>query len=113
MTPNIGSQTKSNQNWINNICHCSALVGQLGRSENSRSHLKLILFCFFPDVIPLNRSVLMLAIAKEKKEDQANWMKNTVQVQIFEIFDPQNFLENPPKLNYRSLLHGLIGSGIV
>ena len=33
-------------------CHWSALVGQLGRSKNGRGHLKLILCCSLPDVIP-------------------------------------------------------------
>ena len=54
---NVSSQTKFNQNWMKNakvetIRHWSALVGQLGRSKNSRSHLKLILCCSLPDVIP-------------------------------------------------------------
>ena len=61
------------------ICHWSALVGQLGQSENSRGHLKLILYYSLPDVIPHIKFHL-------------NWMKNT-EVPIFEILDPPNFFE--------------------
>ena len=51
--PNLNS----NQNWMKNaevamIRHWSALVGQLGWSKNSRGHLKLILCCSLPNVIP-------------------------------------------------------------
>ena len=61
------------------IRHGSALVGQLGQSKNSHSHLKLILSCSLSDVIPHIKFHL-------------NRMKNT-EVPIFEILDPQNFFE--------------------
>ena len=62
------------------IRHWSALVGQLGRSKNSCGHLKLILCCSLPHVIPHIKFHL-------------NRMKNT-EVPIFEFWDPQNFFEN-------------------
>ena len=37
---------------VEKIHHWSALVGQLGWLKNSCSHLKLILWCSLPDVIP-------------------------------------------------------------
>jgi len=61
------------------IRHGSALVSQLGRSKNSRSHLKLILCFSLSDVIPHIKFHL-------------NWMENT-EVPILEILDPQNFFE--------------------
>ena len=61
------------------ICHCSALVGQLGQLKNSHGHLKLILCCTLPDVISHIKFHL-------------NRMKNT-KVPIFEIFHPQNLFE--------------------
>ena len=87
----ISSQTKSYQNHMKNaevkkICHWSALVGQLGPSKNS--HLKLSLCCSLSDVIP------------HFKFPQ-NWMKNT-EVQIFEIFDPQNCFEKSAKVKLES-----------
>ena len=63
---------------VEKIRHWSALVGQLGRSKNSRGHLKLILCCSLPDIIPHIKFHL-------------NRMKNT-EVPIFEFWDPQNFL---------------------
>ena len=51
----------------------SALVGQLGRSKNSRSHSKNILCCSFPNVTPRNKF-------------HPNRMKNT-EVQIFDILE--------------------------
>merc|ERR1712002_425058 len=42
----------------------SALVGQSGQLKNSRSHFKLILCCFLPNISP------------QTKFNQ-NWMKNT------------------------------------
>ena len=71
---------------VEKIYYWSALVGQLGRSKNSRGHLKLILCCSLPDVIPHIKFHL-------------NRMKNA-KIQILEIFDPQNFLKDLPKLNY-------------
>ena len=56
---------------VEKIHHWSALVGQLGRSKNSRGHLKLILCCSLPDIIPHIKFHL-------------NRMKNA-DVQIFEI----------------------------
>ena len=56
------------------------MVGQLGRSKNSRSQLKLILCCSLPKVIPHIKFYL-------------NWMKNK-DFQILEILDPQIFFEN-------------------
>ena len=67
----------------------SALVGQLGRSKNSRSQLKLILCCSLPNVIHHIKFHL-------------NRMKNT-EVPIFEIFDPQNFFENSAKAKLSKL----------
>ena len=72
-------QTQSNQNRMKNaevekIRHWSALVGQLGRSKNSRGHLKLILCCSLPHIIPHIKFHL-------------NRMKNT-EVPIFEFWDP-------------------------
>ena len=64
---------------VEKICHWSALVGQLGRSKNSRGHLKLILCCSLPDIIPHIKFHL-------------NRMKNT-EVPIFEFWDPHNFLK--------------------
>ena len=37
---------------VEKIRHWSALVGQLGRSKKSCGHLKLILCCSLPDIIP-------------------------------------------------------------
>ena len=68
---------------VEKIRHWSALVGQLGRSKNSRGHLKLILCCSLPDAILHIKFHL-------------NRMKNT-EVQIFEIFDPPNFFEKSAK----------------
>ena len=65
---------------VEKIRHWSALVGQLGRSKKSRGHLKLILCCSLPDIIPHIKFHL-------------NRMKNT-EVPIFEFWDPQNFFEN-------------------
>ena len=59
------------------IRHWSALVRQLGQSKNSRGHLKLLLCCSLPDVIPHIKLHL-------------NRMKNT-EVPIFEILDPPIF----------------------
>ena len=56
---------------VEKIHYWSALVGQLGRSKNSRSHLKSILCCSFPNVTPHNKF-------------HPNRMKNT-EVQILEI----------------------------
>ena len=38
---------------VEKIHYWSALVGQLGRSKNSRSHFKNILCCSFPNVTPI------------------------------------------------------------
>ncbi len=65
---------------VEKICHWSALVGQLGRSKNSRGDLKLILYCSLPDVILHIKFHL-------------NQMKNK-EFQVSEILDPQNFFEN-------------------
>ena len=65
---------------VEKIRHWSALVGQLGRSKKSRGHLKLILCCFLPDIIPHIKFHL-------------NRMKNT-EVPIFDFWDPQNFFES-------------------
>ena len=62
---------------VEKIRHWSALVGQLGRSKNSCGHLKLILCCSLPHVIPHIKFHL-------------NRMKNT-EVPIFEFWDPQIF----------------------
>ena len=59
---------------VEKIRHWSALVGQLGRSKNSRGHLKLILCCSLPDIIPRIKFHL-------------NRMKNT-EVPIFKILEP-------------------------
>ncbi len=56
-----------------------ALVGKLGQSKDSRGHLKLILCCCLPDVIPHIKF-------------HPNRMKNT-EVPIFEISLHQNFFE--------------------
>ena len=42
----------------------SALVSRFGRSENSLSHFKLILYCFLPNISP-------------RTEWYSNWIKNT------------------------------------
>ena len=60
-----------------------ALVGLFGRPKNSCSYSKLILCCPLPNVTPYNKF-------------QPNRMKNA-KVEIFEIFDPQNFFENSAK----------------
>ena len=73
---------------VEKICHWSTLVGQLGWSKNSHSHLKLILCCSLPDVIPHIKFHL-------------NLMKKT-KVQIFETFDPLILFANLPKLKYHS-----------
>ena len=65
------------------IRHWSALVGRLGLAKNSHGHLKLILCCSLPIVIPHIKFHL-------------NQMKNA-EVQIFEIVDPQNFFEKSAK----------------
>ena len=65
---------------VEKICHWSALVGQLGWSKDSRGHLKLILCCSLPNIIPHIKFHL-------------NRMKKT-EVTIFEFWDPQNFFEN-------------------
>ena len=65
------------------------MIGQLGQSKNSRGHLKLILCCSLPDVIPHIQFHL-------------NWMKNN-DFQIFEIFDLQNFFENSAKAKLSKL----------
>ena len=64
---------------VEKIRHWSALVGQLGRSKNSRSPFKLILCCSLPDIIPQIKFHL-------------NQMKNT-EVPIFLVLDPPNFFE--------------------
>ena len=64
---------------VEKIRHWSALVGQLGRSKKSRGHLKLILCCSLPNIIPHIKF-------------RPNQIKNT-EVPIFEIFDPQIFFE--------------------
>ena len=74
---------------VEKICHWSALVGQLGRSKNSRGHLKLILCCSLPDVIPHIKFHL-------------NQMKNT-EVPIFEIFFPKSFFEKSAKAKLSKL----------
>ena len=74
---------------VEKIHYWSALVGQLGRTKNSRSHLKLILCCSLPDVIPHIKFNL-------------NWMKNT-EIQNFEIFDPQNLFEKSAKAKLSKL----------
>ena len=74
---------------VEKIDHWSALVGQLGRSKNSCGHLKLILCCSLPDVIPHIKFHL-------------NRMKNT-EVQIFKIFDRQNLLEKSAKAKLSKL----------
>ena len=74
---------------IENIRHWSALVGQLGRSKNSHGHLKLILCCSLPDVIPHIKFHL-------------NPMKNR-EVPIFEFWDPQNLFENSAKAKLSKL----------
>lgn len=68
---------------VEKIHHWSALVGQLGQSKNSRSHLKLIQYCSLPHVIPHIKFY-------------PNWMKNT-KVKIFKIFNPATFFEKSPK----------------
>ena len=65
------------------IRHWLALVGPLGRSKNSRGHLKLILCCSLPNVIPHTKFYL-------------KWMKNK-DFQILEILDPPNFFEKSAK----------------
>ena len=79
---------------LEKICHWSALIGQLGWLKNSRSHLKLILCCSLPNVIPHIKFHL-------------NWMKNK-DFQIFENLALEFFFQNLPKLNYRSknMVHG-------
>ena len=64
-------------------------IGELGRSKNSRSCLKLILCCSLPNVIHHIKFHL-------------NRMKNT-EVQIFEIFDPQIFFEKSAKAKLSKL----------
>ena len=69
---------KSNQNRmkyteVEKIHYWSALVGQLGRSKNSRTSFKNILCCSFPNVTP-------------HKKFHPNRMKNT-EVQIFDILE--------------------------
>ena len=59
---------------VEKIRHWLALVGQLGRSKNSCGHLKLILCCSLPDIIPHIKFNLYR-------------MKNT-EVPIFEFWDP-------------------------
>jgi hypothetical protein len=49
---------------VEKIGYLSASVGPLGESKNSRSHFKLILYCFLPNISP------------QTKFNQ-NWMKNT------------------------------------
>ena len=71
---------------VEKIRHWSALVGQLGRSKKSRGHLKLILCCSLPDIIPHIKFHL-------------NRVKNT-EVQIF---DPQNCLEKSGKAKLSKL----------
>ena len=58
------------------IRHWSALVGQLGRSKNSRGHLKLILCCSLPNVIP-----------------HIKFHLNRIKSKDFEILDPPNSFE--------------------
>ena len=65
---------------VEKIRHWLVLVGRLGRLRNSHGHLKLILRCSLPEVIPHNKFHL-------------NRMKNT-EVPIFEFWDPQNFFES-------------------
>ena len=65
---------------VEKIRHWSALVGQFGRSKKSRGHLKLMLCCSLPNIIPHIKFHL-------------NRMKNT-EVPIFEFWDPQNFFES-------------------
>ena len=72
----VSPQTKFYQNRMKNtrvekIGYWSALVGQLGRSKNSRSHFKNIVCCSLPNVTPHNKF-------------HPNRMRNT-EVQIFEI----------------------------
>ena len=89
----LGSKTKSNQNWIKK--HRSkkyspvSFVKSVGLVKNSRSHLKLILCCSLPNVIPHIKFHL-------------NRMKNT-EVQIFEFFDPSNFFEKSAKAKLSKL----------
>ena len=71
---------------VEKIGYLSALVGQLGQSKNSRSHFKNILCCSLPNVTPHNKF-------------HSNWMKNA-EIQIFEIFDPQNFFERSAKAKH-------------
>ena len=90
----LSSQTKFNQNQIKNtdvkkICCQMALVGLLGRPKNSCSHSKLILCCSLPNVTPHTKFY-------------PNRMKNA-EVEIFEIFDPQNFFENSAKAKLSKL----------
>ena len=66
-----------------------ALVGLLGRPKNSCSHSKLILCCSLPNVTPHTKFY-------------PNRMKNA-EVEIFEIFDPQNFFENSAKAKLSKL----------
>ena len=58
---------------VEKIDYWSALVGQLGRSKNSRSHFKNIVCRSLPNVTPQNKF-------------HPNRMKNT-EVQIFEILE--------------------------
>ena len=58
---------------VEKIHYWLALVGQLGRSKNSRSHFKDILCCSLPNVTP-------------HKKFHPNRMKNT-EVQNFEILE--------------------------
>ena len=68
---------------VKKIHHWAALVGRLGLSKNSHSYLKLILCCFLPKAIP-------------HIQFHPNWMSNS-KVKIFEIFEPQNYLEKSAK----------------
>ena len=88
------SQTKFNQNQIKDteakkIHYLTALVGLLGRPENSCSHSKLILCCSLPNVTPHNKF-------------HPNWMKNA-KVRIFKIFNPPIFFEKYAKAKLAKL----------
>jgi hypothetical protein len=49
---------------VENFRYWSVLVGRSGRSKNDRSHFKLILCCFLPNISPHTKF-------------HPNWMKNT------------------------------------
>ena len=70
---------------VEKIRHWSALVGQLGWSKNSRGHLKLILYCSLPKVIPHRAIANFTQIGRKTKVILMKYFQKSAKATLLEL----------------------------